>query len=56
MYYDNPVKMIDDIIDYIDRDSYNLTRDQQSAIEWRLREVQTYIKDTYAKSGKQFSK
>lgn len=56
MYCDNPVKAIDDVIDYINRDTYNLTRDQQSAIEWRMREVQTYIKDTYAKNGKQLSK
>lgn len=50
----NPLKTIDKIISDICHDTYTLTRDDIDSIEWRLREVQQYIKDTYKKRGKEF--
>lgn len=56
MYCNDPIKAIDDIIYWIQYDSYYLTRDQQSSIEWRLRNVQSFIKEEYAKSKNQSEK
>ena len=56
MYCNDPIKAIDDIIYWIYHDSYYLSRDQQSSIEWRLRNVQSFIKEEYAKSKNQSKK
>lgn len=50
----NPIKNIENVISDICHDTYILTRDDIDSIEWRLREVQQYIKDAYKKRGKEF--
>jgi len=49
----NPIKIIDNLIEEINHDSYTLTRDDIDSIEWKLREIQAYMKELYAKRGKQ---
>lgn len=47
---DRLIKALDEVVKLADQDSYNLTRDEQSSIEWRVRQVQDYIRELY--SGK----
>ena len=47
---DRLIKVLDEVVKLADQDSYNLTRGEQSSIEWRVRQVQDYIRELY--SGK----
>lgn len=51
MITDNPLKAIDEVIEFINHDSYFLSRDDQTSIEWRLREVQNFIAEKYKTRG-----
>lgn len=50
--YDEIIRKLNEIIDDINRDSYYLTRTDQSAVEWRLNEIKNFIKELYVKRGK----
>ena len=41
------IKALDEVIKFADQDSYNLTRGEQSSIEWRVRQIQDYIRELY---------
>ena len=43
------IKMLDEVVKFADQDSYNLTRGKQSSIEWRVRQVQDYIRELYSR-------
>lgn len=43
----NPLKILDQLIYDINHDSYYLTRDDQSAIEWRIQKLKNFINETY---------
>lgn len=51
MITDNPLKAIDEVIEFINHDSYFLSRDDQTSIEWRLREVRNFIAEKYSARG-----
>lgn len=53
MISDNPIKVLEDLIKDISRDTYTLTRDDIDSIEWRLRAAQDHIRDIYKKRGKE---
>ena len=44
---DRLIKALDEVVKLADQDSYNLTLDEQSSIEWRVRQVQDYIRELY---------
>ena len=46
---DRLIKTLDEVVKLADQDSYNLTRDEQSSIEWRVRQVQDYIRELYSR-------
>ena len=50
----NPLKAIDRLVADVNRDSCYLSRDDMSAIEWRLREVREFVRKTYAARGQEF--
>lgn len=50
----NPLKTIDKLVADVNRDSCYLSRDDMSAIEWRLREVREFVRKTYAARGLEF--
>jgi len=49
----NPIKKLEELIKYINHDSYVLTRDDIDSIEYRLRAIQEFIKEIYSKRGKE---
>ena len=40
-------KLFSEILSISEHDSYTLTRDEQSSIEWRVRDVEKYVIDLY---------
>ena len=46
---DRLIKTLDEVVKLADQDSYNLTLDEQSSIEWRVRQVQDYIRELYSR-------
>ena len=46
---DRLIKVLDEVVKLADQDSYNLTRDEQSSIEWRVRQVQDHIRELYSR-------
>ena len=46
---DRLIKVLDEVVKLVDQDSYNLTRDEQSSIEWRVRQVQDHIRELYSR-------
>lgn len=45
-------KMLEDVIHLIGRDTYNLTRDDIDSVEWRVRDLQKYIRELYASKSR----
>lgn len=46
---DRLIKALDEVVKLADQDSYNLTQDEQSSIEWRVRQVQDHIRELYSR-------
>ena len=46
---DRLIKVLDEVVKLADQDAYNLTRDEQSSIEWRVRQVQDHIRELYSR-------
>ena len=46
---DRLIKVLDEVVKLADQDSYNLTQDEQSSIEWRVRQVQDHIRELYSR-------
>ena len=46
---DRLIKVLDEVVKLADQGSYNLTQDEQSSIEWRVRQVQDYIRELYSR-------